>query len=145
MSTHYDVYCRTCSSALHLYEASIHEARSLLRLAPDLAALAKATTVFRTSADAKICTDPSTFSRECVPTISCRTMDYPHDYLGPQFDERWFLEHEGHNLAVQMEGGAFDDECAEWTKCSECGDSHHCRLSKRHDGPCSPRPPEAPR
>ncbi len=139
MSTHYDIYCRTCSKGLDAYEADQTEMRVLLRLAPALSFLGRAVAAFRASGSSEIRPDVPYFS-EHLPKIVVQACRYMGDDSGPAFDVEWFLEHAGHDLSVRDEYGAFDDECSKWMRCSECGDSHHCRLVKEHEGACSSRP-----
>jgi hypothetical protein len=112
--------------------------RTLLKLAPGLALLGAAVTRFRTDGAQVIRSDVPYFA-ERLPRIVLQASRYDGDDSGPPFDVGWFTEHAGHDLAVCDEYGGFDDECAKWVRCGECGDSHHCRLGKEHEGPCSAR------
>ena len=114
MSTDYGVYCIDCNDK-YIIEDNHHIefGRLLVRLAPKLAAFYPTLNELRDGA----------FGSDVFLRV-------PYENI----DLSYFAKHEGHNLIACNEYGECDDECAEYFRCSSCGDRKTCRRLKKHDG-----------
>lgn len=121
MSDEYDVYCRDCDA--HLRLQNVHQPQyiaALVSQAPMLARFAERVRDFR----AYLRTVPdSTVDVQLTAGIA----DCP-------LDVGWFLEHEGHALAVRDEYGKLSDECGAHFRCPTCDMQERCRRPAKHEG-----------
>ena len=61
------------------------------------------------------------------------------DVYRAEYNLDFFRVHEGHDLAIRSEYGAYVDRCGEWFRCPSCDRNEHCILPKEHQGEHSNR------
>lgn len=112
MSCDWDVYCVDCKKPLGIYDANhaLEEMRDIVKLAPDLALLGKASERLGISLELAI-------GRFGV-------------------NPKWFVEHEGHHLKPIDEYGVLDGKCPLVWKCLCCGTPKVCEKDEGHPGAC---------
>jgi hypothetical protein len=122
MSTDYDVYCRDCDARLGLNNVRQSEyLQALVSQAPVLARFAVQLRDLR----AQLRSVPQNTVE--VTVTAGPVVDVP-------FDVGWFLEHEGHALAVRDEYGILLDECGAYFRCPTCHVQERCRRPEKHEG-----------
>jgi len=117
VSTYWTLHCRTCDSEDRptWWNHGDAELRELVKLLPAIANLQRAQETHRTELALEI-------------TI-----------VGPEWTNglgAFALKHDGHDVAVKNEYGAYDDRCGEWFHChnDDCARAMACGLENGHSG-----------
>lgn len=123
MSNYFDIYCRTCSVAGHVFHAN-HGGREITEICHDLPAL-------------------KDMALEMRRLDSGLRLGLPHGGWGNtnEITEEllnFAVDHAGHDVAARSEYGNFHDRCCKRWTCGTCDSSHACQLPPNHEGDCGP-------
>lgn len=111
MSTHWDIYCRTCTKGCGFHTGYKENLKPLLSKQKHWSELAD---------------------------IDLSEMDFSlwgDDDGGLRRWPEFAKQHLGHDISIRNEYGGFDDQCSETMNCSTCDGWAFCGLPRNHEGP----------